>query len=76
MAEEKKAKKPSFGVRVGKWFRELKSECRKIVWPSRQQTTNNTLVVVACVVIVGIIIWALDLIFGIGINALLSHFAA
>lgn len=76
MAEEKKAKKPGLGVRIGKWFRELKSECRKIVWPGRQQTTNNTMVVVACVVIVGIIIWLLDLIFGLGINTLLTQFAA
>jgi len=76
MAEEKKEKKLGFGARIGKWFLELKSECRKIVWPGRQQTTNNTLVVVACVVIVGVIIWALDLIFGLGINTLLTHFAA
>jgi len=75
MAEEK-VKKPGIGTRIAKWFRELKSECRKIVWPSRQQTINNTLVVAACVIAVGIIIWLLDLVFGIGINALLTHFAA
>ena len=49
MAEETKAKKPGLFARIGKWFRELKSECRKIVWPTREQTTNNTLVVIACV---------------------------
>jgi preprotein translocase subunit SecE len=53
----------------------LKSECRKIVWPTRQQTVNNTLVVLACVIIVGIIIWLLDAIFGIGVQFLLTHFA-
>ena len=67
MADEKKnskAKKPSVFARAGKWFRELKAEMRKIVWPTRQQTINNMLVVVAAVLIVGVFVWVLDLIFG------------
>ncbi|MCI7125928.1 MAG: preprotein translocase subunit SecE [Agathobaculum sp.] len=76
MAEESKVKKPGFFARIGKWFRELKGECRKIVWPTRQQTTNNTLVVFACVIVVGIFIWVLDIVFGFGIQALLTSFAA
>ena len=27
-----KAKKPSLFARIGKWFRELKGECKKIIW--------------------------------------------
>lgn len=76
MAEETKAKKPSFSTRVSKWFRELKSECRKIVWPNRQQTMNNTLVVFGCVLVVGVFIWILDAVFGTCINLLLTYFAA
>lgn len=76
MAEETKAKKPGLFARIGKWFRELKSECRKIVWPPRQQTVNNTLVVIASVVVVGVFIWVLDIVFGFGIQSLLAHFAA
>ena len=76
MAEETKAKKPGFFARIGKWFRELKSECHKTVWPTRQQTVNNTLVVIACVIVIGIFIWILDIVFGLGVQALLSHFAA
>lgn len=76
MAEETKAKKPGLFARIGKWFRELKSECRKIVWPTRQQTVNNTLVVIAAVVIVGIFIWILDLIFGGAVQFALMHFAS
>ena len=68
MAEETKAKKPGLFARIGKWFRELKSECRKIVWPTREQTINNTLVVLASVVIIGIFIWVLDIVFGLGIR--------
>ena len=76
MAEETKAKKPGLFARIGKWFRELKSECRKIVWPTRQQTVNNTLVVIASVVVVGVFIWVLDIVFGFGIQSLLAQFAA
>ena len=76
MAEETKAKKPGLFARIGKWFRELKSECRKIVWPTREQTVNNTLVVLASVVIIGIFIWVLDIVFGLGIQTLLTHTTA
>ena len=67
MADEKKnskAKKPSVFARTGKWFRELRAEMRKIVWPTRQQTVNNMLIVIAAVLIVGVFVWVLDLIFG------------
>ena len=45
---------------IGKWFREFKSEWKKIVWPSRKQLKNNTLVVIACVVVVTLVIFAFD----------------
>ena len=35
-----KEKKPGFFSRIGKWFHDLKSECKKIVWPTRKQTAN------------------------------------
>ena len=76
MAEETKAKKPGLFARIGKWFRELKCVCRKIVWPTREQTINNTLVVLASVIIIGIFIWVLDIVFGLGIQTLLTHTAA
>lgn len=53
-------KKPGFFARLGKWLRELKSELKKVQWPTRKQTVNNTLVVIACVIVVGIFIWAFD----------------
>ncbi len=78
MADEKKnskAKKPSVFARAGKWFRELKAEMRKIVWPTRQQTINNMLVVIAAVLIVGIFVWVLDLIFGGVVAAVIGMLA-
>ena len=57
-------KKENFFVRaakrVSRWFREMKSELKKVVWPSKNQMVNNTLVVIACVIVVGIFIWVFD----------------
>jgi preprotein translocase subunit SecE len=40
---------------------ESKQEVRKVVWPSRQETMQTTLMVFAMVVIVGLILWFLDM---------------
>ena len=40
------AKKENFFARTGKrlsrWFREMKSELKKVVWPTKSQMVNNT----------------------------------
>ncbi|MBE7029473.1 MAG: preprotein translocase subunit SecE [Clostridia bacterium] len=43
-----------------KSIRGIKSEFKKIVWPSWKQLVNNTLIVIAFVLIFGIIIALLD----------------
>lgn len=53
--------------RVVRFFREVKSELKKVVWPSRKQIINNTLIVIASVIVIGIVIWAFDAIFQYGI---------
>ena len=47
MAEE--AKKRS----RGQWFREMKGELKKIIWPSRQTVLKNTGTVLLCSLITG-----------------------
>jgi preprotein translocase subunit SecE len=39
---------------------EARTEIRKVVWPTRQETTQTTLIVVVVVLIVAIILWGLD----------------
>ena len=60
--------------KVAKYFRELKSELKKVTWPSVQTVLKNTLVVFACVVCVGVFIWLFDFVANIGIDALISVF--
>ena len=58
--DKKAEKKPGIFARIGRWFHELKVELKKVVWPTGKQTLNNTLIVIACVVFVGIFIWLFD----------------
>ena len=58
--------------RICKFFRELKSELKKVVWPTWSQVLKNALTVVVCVLIVGVFIWIFDMGAKYGIQALLS----
>ena len=42
-------------------MRESKAEVRKVVWPTRQETVQTTLLVIAMVVLVGIMLWLMDM---------------
>ena len=66
-AKEKKAKK-SLGI--VKFLRDLKGEFKKIVWPSKKQIINNTIVVIVAIIVIGVFIWAIDL----GLAALVKLF--
>lgn len=39
---------------------EARTEIRKVVWPTRQETTQTTIVVLIVIFIVAIILWLLD----------------
>ena len=45
------------------FFREVSSELRKVTWPTREQTTNLTLLVIAVSLIVGFVLGAVDWVF-------------
>lgn len=49
--------------KVVNYFKDVKSELKKVVWPSFKQVKNNTLIVIACILIIGAFICVFDLIF-------------
>ncbi len=64
-AETKSGKaKPNWFKRawagLNRWFREMKSELKKVVWPTRKQVMKNTVVAVTVMVASGIVLWAFD----------------
>ena len=60
-------------AKTKKYFRELRSELKKVVWSTPQQVLKNALIVVGCVLVVGVFIWLFDFVAGIGIGALLGR---
>jgi preprotein translocase subunit SecE len=50
----------SMGKEFMGFLKEARVEVRKVVWPTRQETMQSTLVVVALVFLVGLILWTLD----------------
>ncbi|HRU96263.1 MAG TPA: preprotein translocase subunit SecE [Ruminococcus sp.] len=61
---EKKSKKKDSAKKepnkVAKWFKDLKIEFKKVVWPSKKTVINNTSVVLAVVVASAVLVGLLD----------------
>ena len=72
----KKAKAPEKKKqgRVSRYFREMRSELRKVTWPTKSQTINNTGIVILCVIVVGACVWIFDALAGELISGLLRLF--
>ena len=44
--------------------KEARTEIRKVVWPTRQETTQTTLIVVAVELVMALLLWGLDSLLG------------
>lgn len=58
--EEIAKKESSFFGRVRRYFRDVRSEMNRVVWPSKTELTNYSVAVVAMLVIFGVAVWAVD----------------
>ncbi len=67
---EKPAKKPGLFSRIGRFFKDLRGESKKVVWPTRKQIINNTLIVIVFMIIASLIVSGFDAILGV-VRALL-----
>ena len=63
---EKKAKKSSNkspknpGKAIARFFKDLRGETKKIVWPGRKMVLKSTGIVLAAILVIGAGIWILD----------------
>ncbi len=74
-AKSAKAAKPDKDKKKGglkKYLKDLRSEVKKVVWPSRKQVTNNTGIVMTVMVLMGLFLFAIDTGLAAAIKALLS----
>jgi len=51
------------GARALGYISETRAEVRKMVWPTRQETMQTALIVFAMVIILGIMLWLMDMFF-------------
>lgn len=58
-----KAKKKS-------WFKGLKAEFKKIIWPDKKTLVKQTVAVIVCSVCLGILIWMIDVVIQYGVDFL------
>ena len=70
MADTTQAKTEKKGLfkRISRTIRDLRGEMKKVVWPSRKQTINNTLIVLVFMAIMTVIIGLFDF----GLSALVA----
>lgn len=47
-------------------------ELRKVIWPTRQETSQTTLIVLVVVVIMSLLLWGMDSLFGFAISAVIN----
>ncbi len=57
---KKPGKLGEFGGRIVKFFREVRTELKKVLWPSRSEVLFYTGVVLVTVALVTVSIWVID----------------
>ena len=48
------------GQKVWVFAKQSRMELRKVVWPTRQETIQTTMIVVAMVVVMALVLWGVD----------------
>jgi len=66
MGDKKTIKNPFAGI--ANYFKDVRGEMKKVVWPTYKQLQRNTIIVLISIVLIGIFIWALDLGFQTGLS--------
>ena len=63
-----------WAVRAKEFYLAVRSEMKKVSWPSRQEVTSTTLVVIIAVLFFGAYLGVVDGVLGYGVKRLLSYF--
>ncbi|MBP8639741.1 MAG: preprotein translocase subunit SecE [Oscillospiraceae bacterium] len=64
--------KKSVKERFVQWLRDLRSELKKVVWPTKEQTIKNTTIALAVTLASAVVLWGFDFIAGRGVDALIN----
>ena len=50
----------------------MRSEARKVIWPTQKQTLNNTGVALAMMVVSALVLWGFDTLAKLGVQTLID----
>ena len=71
-AVKRTSDKLGFMDRAKKWFREMRSELKKVVWPTPKQVGKNTLVSLVMMAAAAIVLGGFDWLASAAVNALIT----
>ena len=71
-AVKKAETKLPYGKRVSKWFREMRSETKKVIWPTPKQVVNNTGVALGMMIVSALVLWGFDTLAKLGVQTLID----
>ncbi|MBM6552288.1 preprotein translocase subunit SecE [Marinomonas ostreistagni] len=60
------------GRSFAKLAKEAKTEIRRVVWPTRQETVQTTLIVLAVVIFMSLVLWGVDSLLGWIVSAVIG----
>lgn len=66
------AKTTTHGELAWSFIKESRAEMRKVVWPTRKETVNTTMIVILVVLVSAVILWVFDSIFMYLVRSILS----
>jgi len=62
----------SIGAKIADYFKTAQVELKKVIWPTKKETTNYSLAVIGVSLGVAIFFGILDIIFNLGFEKLIS----
>ena len=68
--EKSGSNQTNFGKTIYTYVADSKIELKKVTWPTKQETTQTALGVIVIVVIIGILLWLLDMLLAWAIGTL------
>ena len=54
-----------------KFMKESRQELRKVVWPTRQETTQTTMIIIVIVCILSLVLWGVDSAFAMFVRSII-----
>lgn len=61
------------GRQIWSFFQDAQIEVRKVVWPTREETVQTTLIVILMVILIALFLWLLDMFLGWSVGLLLGQ---